>query len=163
MPLASLTRAPGRRGTIVRWRRVKAPRRSLRLAAGAVVGRPLSLAHEAHFRAGDAAGLARSAGNEVIELEVAGLAARVDVVAQGAAALRDRVRQNVTYFVHQARRTYFREQVHRESWTDPRAEQRFVGVDVAHTDHQAVVHQRELHRDAATPCRAPYVLCVERG
>src|SRR6185369_7340126 len=85
---------------------VAPPRRNDRrstLTTRTVIGSAAPLPDLAYRRPAFTAGKPGSSVDAVIELEIAGLAAAVDVVAQRRAALRDRVGQRCAHFGHEAR------------------------------------------------------------
>ena len=86
----------------------------------------------------------------VVELEVAGLAAAVDVIAQRRPALRDGVGERRAQLVHEARPAAASTRgspgcVGRI----PARNRRFVGVDIANAYDEMIVHQRQLDRRAS--------------
>lgn len=94
-------------------------------------------------------------------LEVAGLPRGVDEVAQCAAAQVDGFGQRRADFRDQFCATRPAEFSGGELRFDTGAEQRFVGVDVAHADHDVVVHDALLDADAAPACSLVEIARIE--
>src|SRR6185437_8572988 len=128
------------------------------LAAGAVERRAAALPRLPDRAAADATTVSLAAVDEVFELEIAGCAVGADVVAQRAAALRDRRREHVAHRVDEPREPRPRQSIGPRAGMNGRAEQRFVRVDVPDAGDDAVVHQRGLDRRTARARRAPEVL-----
>src|SRR5438067_1912180 len=127
---------------------------TLSLAARAVVRRTLALARCSNRRSANAAGRSSPIINVIIELEIARLTARIDIIPERAAPFGDRVGEHVADFVDQSRRARPRQSSGRTARPDSGAKQRFIRIDVADTHHEAVVHQRDLDRRAApSRCR----------
>ena len=86
----------------------------------------------------------------------------VDVIAKRAATLGDGVGQRIPDRLDQAREPGPRNAVGGARRADSRAKQRLVGVDIAHTDDEPIVHQRELDRRAPVARSAIEIVGVER-
>src|SRR4029450_7972060 len=108
------------------------------------------------------AGLAFARVNEVVELKIAGLAARIHVIAQRASALRDSLGEYRAPSVDQPREPRARNAVGPDHRPDACPEQRLVRVDVADPDDESVVHERELDCRRAAAGGAPEIRSVER-
>ena len=100
-------------------------------------------------RTATAARFAAAPVHPIVLLEVAGLARGVHKVAQAAAAQVDGFGQGRADFRDQFCATRQAEFSGSELRFDPGAEQRFVGVDVAHADHDVVVHDALFDTDVA--------------
>src|SRR5437016_3041471 len=110
------------------------------LAAGTVRGRPPALPHRFYCSAADPARQAFAAVDRVVELEIAGLAAAVDVIAKRRSSLGDGVLERLADGVDQPGEPGSRQAMRGRCRPDPRAKERLVCIDVANTREQAVVH-----------------------
>src|SRR5207342_3515318 len=97
-----------------------------------------------------AAGLALAPVDRQLLLEVTRRAIGVDVVAQGRAAARDGLAQDRSDRIGESRIAPTRDGSSLAQRRDTRGEQRFGGIDVAHPDHDALVHEETLDRRGAT-------------
>src|SRR6185437_9916133 len=95
------------------------------------------------------ASLARRAG-AVVDLEaclkIAELAARLDMIAQGRAAIADRAQQHLLDRRHEALGSLALHGVSRAARRDAGHIESLAGIDVAHTDQSLLVEQRRLDR-----------------
>src|SRR5512146_3047744 len=123
--------------------------------------RALSEPHRADRRAANPARLAAAAVDEQFLLEVAGLAVRLQEVAQRRAAARDRVVEDALGLHGEPCVLRFRDRSGRASRADAGGEQRFGNVDVADADDDLLVHQERLYRCRATARPAPQVGAIE--
>ena len=127
-------------------------RRASLLAARAIKRRALSLPQRAHRRCTEAARLAFPAIHKILKLKIAGCAVAAEV-AQGAAALVDRLTQHRDDLPRQVRIARAADAPGRGGRVDARAKQRLGGVDVAYADHDVTCEQERFYCRSA-PARA---------
>src|SRR5262249_2984934 len=130
----------------------------------------LSLAHRAERRRATAvarradrcaahpARLARAPVDVVLQLEIAGVAVAVDVVAQRRAPFVDRLGQRRANGIDESCETRPRQALRLRRRADAGAKQRLVRIDVAYADDDMVVHEHELDRGTPSPRLAPEVV-----
>ena len=82
--------------------------------------------------------------HRIFLLEIAAFTVAVDKVAQRAAAGFNRTLQHGLDHFHQGGAFFFLDLVRRAVWQDARSEQAFVRIDIAHADHDGIVHQGQF-------------------
>src|SRR5574340_560491 len=127
----------------------------------AIEGRPLALAQLLYGGTAPAARLSGPAIDEVVLLEIALFAIAVHIVAQAAAALLYRCAQHFPDASSQSRAAFLAEPAGGELRPDAGAEQRLVGIDVAHPDHHMAVHDDLLDGGGALARGGVEVVGVE--
>ena len=85
------------------------------------------------------------------------------IVANGGATLANGGAQHFFDLPHQAFQPLATQAASRGSGSDPGPEQGFAGVDVAHADDDAAVHDQGLDRPVAAPAVFPQIRGVEGG
>src|SRR5581483_9456798 len=123
--------------------------RNLLLAARAVVRAAAANDNALDGRAADQAGFAFAPVNAVLELEKAGVAVCVDIVGNRGAAGGDGFVEDRLEPVEEALHLVAAHAGSAAARADAGAEQRLVGVDVAHAAQQLLVQERALHRRPA--------------
>ena len=87
-----------------------------------------------------------SAVHRIFLLEIAAFAVAVDEIAQGAAAGFNRALQHRFNRFHQDGAFFFLNLVRRTVWRYARFKQAFVRINIAHADHDGIVHQSQFDR-----------------
>src|SRR5438034_356846 len=125
----------------------------LMLATAAEHRGPSCDAHRRQRPPARVAGLARAAIDEQDLLLAADLPPRVPIRVHRAAAIPDRCLQRFTQGFVEAPRRLATHASGDAVWTQPRAVQRFVGVDVAHARQRFLIQQHRLERRSSPPQR----------